>query len=124
MTTISLPHQPHHAPNDRNGHWRARHDAQRAWREAAGWCARQLDAVDPPVVVTLTGRPPDRRRRDVDGWSLAAKAAIDGLRDAGVIADDSWAHVREVRLRAVPPDGSGEWGWWLSIEPDDGLEAA
>ena len=34
-------------------------------------------------------RPPDRRRRDVHNLYPSAKAAVDGLVDAGVLPDDS-----------------------------------
>lgn len=120
--TLDLPDQPHHAPNSRSGHWRARYDATRAWREAAAWVAKgdSLPQVERPVVITLTVTPPDRRRRDVDSFALAYKAAVDGLRDAGVIADDSWTHVPEMRIRVAEPDGTKCWRWRLEIAEVNG----
>lgn len=38
-------------------------------------------------------RPPDRRRRDVHNLYPSAKAAVDGLVDAGVLPDDSDAYL-------------------------------
>lgn len=42
-------------------------------------------------------RPVDRRRRDQGNWYPSAKAAVDGLVDAGVLADDD-------STRLVGPD--------------------
>jgi len=37
--------------------------------------------------------PPDRRKRDPANWYPSVKAAIDGIRDAGVIPDDDAEHL-------------------------------
>lgn len=57
------------------------------------------DPVDGLVIVTVTWCCKTKHRRDPDNVSGYAKPLIDGLVDAGVIPDDSWRHVDEVRLR-------------------------
>jgi crossover junction endodeoxyribonuclease RusA len=41
------------------------------------------------IAVTAEYQPPDRRKRDEDNFSPSAKAAIDGIKNAGVVSDDS-----------------------------------
>ena len=48
------------------------------------------------ATVTVTFMVPDKRRRDHGNLIAAAKAYIDGLVDAGVIADDNTRVIREV----------------------------
>jgi hypothetical protein len=60
-----------------------------AWREAFGWLAKEagmppLQQVGVRVQVSLHGR----RQMDVDAATACAKAAIDGLVDAGILSDD------------------------------------
>jgi hypothetical protein len=51
--------------------------------------------------------PPDRRKRDPANWYPSVKAAIDGIRDAGVIPDDDAAHLvgPDMRLGVPLPCG-------------------
>lgn len=58
-----------------------------------------------PAVLVVTVHPPDHRRRDLDNVLAALKAAIDGLVDGGVLADDRTESVPVVIVRrgeAVP----------------------
>lgn len=52
-------------------------------------------------------RPPDRRRRDVHNLYPSAKAAVDGLVDAGVLPDDSDEYLTgpDMRLGVVIRQG-------------------
>lgn len=47
--------------------------------------------------VEITGfvHPPDARKRDPHNWYPTLKAGIDGIRDAGVITDDSSEYVTD-----------------------------
>jgi crossover junction endodeoxyribonuclease RusA len=45
------------------------------------------------VSVTLHYVPRDKRRRDEDNLFLMLKAAIDGVKDAGIVRDDDSKHV-------------------------------
>lgn len=118
--TLKLADLPINTPNSRSGHWRQRHEAQKAWREVTAWVAKAA-CVEPceRASVTLWGMPPDYRTRDVDGWAPALKGCLDGLRDAGVLEDDDWTRVPDVSIRVVEPDGSKRWGWWLEIAEVD-----
>lgn len=102
---VRLPFQkPPLTPNQRL------HYAQKAAltaqiRRAATQCARA--AKIPPAgrsAVTTVWFPPDKRRRDANSLVLTAKAAIDGLVDAGVWPDDDPAHVASETYRIGPVD--------------------
>lgn len=51
----------------------------------------------------------------------ALKGALDGLVEAGLLEDDSWRQVREVRCRLVSDPSLGCHRWTLSVAPA-GLE--
>jgi len=70
-------------------HWAAKARKVRAIRTAARWqakAARIPRLTKARIVVEYL--PPDRRRRDPANWAPSAKAAVDGLVDAGVLDDD------------------------------------
>ncbi len=84
-------------------HERARRT--KAWRDAACWSAKTLRqarlglGVGSPVVVTFTHVRADKRRADPDNLGAILKPVLDGCVDAGLLPDDSWRWVTEVRLR-------------------------
>lgn len=89
-------------------HWAARNRIVQQLKSAAFVMARAAKA--PPLQraeVTVTYEPPDRRRRDPDNLAPTGKAAIDGLVLAGVLPDDSAAHVAGVRYQIGPPHPRG-----------------
>ena len=73
----------------------------REWREAFGWLARKehLAPVSQAIIVV---QPHLRFKRsmDCDACMPAAKAAIDGLIDAGVLIDDKPPNIVEIRYSA------------------------
>jgi Holliday junction resolvase RusA-like endonuclease len=77
-------------------------------REAAAVCARR-DKIPhfKRVHIIAEYRPNDRRRRDVHNLFPSAKAAIDGLVDAGVLTDDADEYLigPDMRLGRVEPRG-------------------
>jgi len=94
--TITLPLPNTHLQPNSRPHWRtkaaavkayrsdAKHAALAAWIEAGG----RANEPWPEATVTATFFWPTRRRRDKDNALASLKAALDGLFDAGVIADD------------------------------------
>ena len=90
--TIVLP-LPNRAlsPNARV-HWAHKAKHVREYRKTA-WAAT-LEAAGPQALWTKATAKvsfffPDNRRRDADNAMASLKAAWDGMRDAGLIADDS-----------------------------------
>lgn len=69
-------------------------------------------AFDTPVCITVVSY----RTRLADADGISAKAAIDGLVHAGIIADDGPAHVHEVRYRQVKVGTKREEKTILEIE--------
>jgi crossover junction endodeoxyribonuclease RusA len=80
--------------NDRS-HWRVRYARGEVIRKAA-WALAKAARIPPleRIVVTAEYQPPDRRKRDEDNLTLAVKSAIDGIKAAKVVPDDSSDHVR------------------------------
>lgn len=69
------------------------------WRAAAHFAARHTPPVAAPVRVVATIHKSRRNRWDLDGIVPTVKACIDGLRDAGVLAEDDDQHVTELTVR-------------------------
>lgn len=87
-------------------HWTKKGRLTRSWRSAsAAWARHQkLRPVTQPVVIVATVVKTNSRRFDVENLAPTVKAAIDGLRDSGVLPEDDTRWVTEVRLRAGDPD--------------------
>ena len=99
------------SPNARC-HWSVKAKARSAQREEARWVARSAVRLVKPLWasahITVTPYYPDRRRRDTDNLLSALKAAIDGIVDEGILADDdrvtytlNAARVDKLRPRVV-----------------------
>lgn len=82
---------------ERKGNRWGRADHVREWREAFAWIARQ-QRVPKMRWVRVTVQPYQKRGKlqDVAACLPSAKAAIDGIVDAGVLPDDSGEYVRMV----------------------------
>ena len=83
--------------NDRPNRW-AKAAQTKAWREAAFIEARRIPffygtPMRPLVRITATVHITDKRRREVSNLFPTFKACIDGFVDAGILVDDSDAHV-------------------------------
>lgn len=75
-------------------HWRKRAAMTAVIRQRFAIAARQGQRIDGPVRITaLLGFPDPGRRRDPNNWAPTTKAAVDGLVDGGLLADDSHQHV-------------------------------
>ena len=114
--TVDLPVQHRVSQNDRH-HWAAAAKHKRALREVAGWRARlQRIPVQAHIVCTLHYRPAVFRIADPENLAPTLKAAIDGLRDAGVVPDDD---PRYVTTRETVIEKPGKPALWLEIQTSD-----
>jgi len=100
---IVLPHLPNANanPNKRSGYARNKKfgmynaklaKAKRTDREEVIATVLEQGRPDRPMEkahITISWHAKDKRRRDIDNLFAAMKGSIDGLVDAGVIADDS-----------------------------------
>ncbi|OUS72998.1 hypothetical protein B1748_23605 [Paenibacillus sp. MY03] len=59
---------------------------------------QKLQPIDKPVIVTYRFHFKDERRRDPDGYAYSAKAIQDGLVKSGILSDDSFRYVKELRI--------------------------
>lgn len=88
-------------PNQRP-HWSVRSREMRRVRQTSQLLAK-AEKIAPrgsqPVAITVVWFARDRIRRDSNALALFAKAAIDGLVDAGVLDDDDSEHLVEERYR-------------------------
>jgi Holliday junction resolvase RusA-like endonuclease len=100
--TITVPKiGKYMSANDRPNRW-AKAAQTKEWRGAAYVAAceeipllglRWPSGLRSPVRITATVHIADKRRREVSNLFPTFKACIDGFVDAGVLADDSDAHV-------------------------------
>lgn len=93
--------------NDRV-HWAKKARITRQLRDTACWLARHQKIPTLRCArIIAEYRPPDRRRRDPANWSPSAKAAVDGLVDAGVLPDDDARHLvgPDMRIGQATPRG-------------------
>lgn len=82
-------------------HWAVKARITRELRKAA-WAIARRDRIPPlgQVRIVVEYQPPSNgRRRDAANWAPTGKALIDGLRDAGVIADDNSRQLVEEAYR-------------------------
>lgn len=103
--------------NDRL-HWAERAQVEKTWQETAAWQARvagvplNLDKIS----VSLTIRPPDRRRRDRHNFNAMFKPIIDGLVRLGVIPDDTPDHLLAEEIVLLKyEEGPRSWSYTLTI---------
>jgi hypothetical protein len=92
---------------ERRMHYMERARNAREWREAFAWLARanRVPLFHRAVVIV---QPHSSRGplQDCDACHPAAKAAIDGLVDAGVLISDGPLHITEIRYLVALPDAS------------------
>lgn len=120
---VEVPLPPMEVSPNRRFDRRAKARAIACYREQVGFlavaAARAVDWTPPEKVRLglLWGLQDGDRRgsglyhpRDADNAVAAAKALIDGLRDAGVIRDDNWAS-----LKLGDVDATEEGGPWVRV---------
>ena len=87
-----------------DSHRRVRPVRTKEIREAFRTAATGTPQLGLPVVVVWQLTFGRRHRRDSPNWAPTAKAAIDGLVEAGVIADDSDTNITETHILAHDVD--------------------
>lgn len=115
-TTYELRHQERPwTMNDARGKSNRWREAARTkeWRAAFASLAARLPHLD-RVAITVHHETRTARRVDAGAIAPAAKAAIDGLRDAGVLTDDDGRYVTS--LTFLPNVKTGQDAMTLSIE--------
>ena len=92
---------------ERRMHRYQRAETVREWRAAFAYLARAHKAprFERAVVIVQPHRAKGPQQ-DTDACHPAAKAAIDGLVDAGVLKSDGPNHVVEIRYLAALPDST------------------
>jgi Holliday junction resolvase RusA-like endonuclease len=103
-------------------HWRTHSAAVRQVRNTSAWLAalavNWADRPLPRVRVHLTQYVSDARKRDADNLGQLAKAVVDGLTTAGVIADDNDEIVTRVHPSIVRTDGPAHFELTITREAD------
>ena len=124
---VELPLPPIECSPNHRSHWGARARAVREYREACGYLTvKQLGRRRAKGQVTIDldfylARPklPDRlcRPRDEDNAVACVKAAVDSLRDSGLLTNDSKKFVRvgNVHLHSTKKEHQGRIGLVLTV---------
>lgn len=99
--TLFYPERPWTVNAERTWHHMKRAKIVREWRDAFCWLAREAKIPRlRSMVVHVTPTLPDKRMQDVAACLGAAKAAIDGITDAGVLPEDSPQYVHSLTFHA------------------------
>jgi hypothetical protein len=89
-------------------HWAPKARITKTIRDAAHILTRQakVPRLESARIVCVY-EPNDQRRRDRSNWHPSAKAAVDGVVDAGVLADDSDRYLDgpHIKIGEVHPRG-------------------
>lgn len=116
MTRIDLPWRTPPLSLNQRLHWAAKARLSRTVRDITHMRAKadKVPAFDVPVIVTLNYRQKVQRPIDSDNLYATVKPCLDGLRDAGVLRDDTSAHVTPlVAIHHPVPGHPG--ALWLTI---------
>lgn len=82
-----------------NLHYRSRAKKKEYWEELIEKeCLVQRIKPMLKISITLEFYFPDKRRRDPDNYGFACKFIADGLVRAGILTDDSFDEVTELRI--------------------------
>lgn len=97
-------------------HWREKAKRVASVREAAAWRAKEarIPRGCQHIVAQLHYATGDNRLRDAPNLTATSKPAIDGLVDAGIVADDHDGYVSEVMPEIHT--GPGKRRLWLTVQ--------
>lgn len=98
-------------------HFRVKARMVKAWRRAARQAAEGMPALPTPVHVTVMVHRHNRASYDAGNYAPTAKAALDGIVDAGLLPDDRNEYVIGPDLRQGAPWPGG--GITVHIRPLD-----
>lgn len=114
--TVTLPPKLPLLSSNQRPHWATKARRTRLIRDTAAWTTRALrEAPMERVVVTAVVHPKTNRQFDPDNYHPTAKAALDGVVDAGLLPDDDTRHVIRTSYEAGPKTPEG-WRFELHIE--------
>jgi crossover junction endodeoxyribonuclease RusA len=84
----------------RRMHYQEQAQNKKAWEQLVmiETKIQRLRPIDGPVIVTYRFHFKDKRRRDPDGYAYSAKSIQDGLVKSGILPDDNFSVVRELRI--------------------------
>lgn len=99
-----------------NLHFRKKAELVKALRNTAWALARQakLPALQTAHIYYVIHPDTKGRRRDPGNWSPSAKAAVDGLVDAGVLPDDNHTHLLGPDPRIGTPIKGSQLILWIT----------
>lgn len=89
---VVLPYPSSKLNAHNKGHWRNKSAVVKQYRTTAKLAASEHSTKSPIEQATISYRffVPDNRRRDAANLIQMVKPGIDGIVDAGLIADDCW----------------------------------
>lgn len=122
MIAFFIPQPTDFINSNHRLHWAVRAKRTKTWREAARCAAHGLPR-NQRVQVTVYIHKKTRRAYDAHNLTPTAKAVMDGIVDAGLIPDDTNAHLvgPDMRQGETRPDGPG---LTIHIQPLDGPQTA
>lgn len=84
----------------RRMHYREQANQKKKWEQLAmiECKVQKLKPVKRPVIITYRFHFKNNIRRDPDGYAYSAKAIQDGLVKSGILPDDNFKVVRELRI--------------------------
>lgn len=97
--TIPAPGKWLSTNSNRHHHHYAQAAGVKAWRDLAASLAAGRPPFTGPVIIEAVVHKSRNNRWDLDGITPTVKACIDGLRDAGVLAEDDDQHVVALNVR-------------------------
>lgn len=85
----------------RRMHYQQIAQEKKTWEYAVGWVVKEqkIKPITSPVAMTYEFWFRDNKRRDPDNYAASAKMLQDGLVKAGILPDDNFNHVRELRIK-------------------------
>lgn len=108
VVTLAIPTCDLLTSNQARVHWATRARRVKNIRASAQAAARMVSKpwfegmpCSAPVTAEVEVTWPDRRRRDAHNLQPTIKAAIDGIVDAGLLADDSDQHIKALTITAT-----------------------
>ncbi|GCL71776.1 hypothetical protein PN4B1_16810 [Paenibacillus naphthalenovorans] len=99
MQTIRVNEFPPTLNELNNMHFMKRAKLKEKWENIVSKACMEYGVMPiQKASITLEFWFPDKRRRDPDNYSFSAKFLLDGLVKAGVLPDDSFNEITELRI--------------------------
>jgi len=100
MQTLSITGIPPTLNEVRRMHYQQQAQEKKRWEQLTRIEVKvqKLQPFVTPVIVTYRFHFKDARRRDPDGYAYSAKSIQDGLVKSGILPDDNFRFVKELRI--------------------------